>query len=61
MYSNNFVGARVELNLALSLCHIEYLQNKQRILKYLIPVEMNKGNYPSQELLRKYDLFNEYG
>lgn len=61
MYNNNFEAARVELNNALSLCHGSYLQNKQRILKYLIPVEMNKGNYPTEALLNKFDLTAEYG
>jgi hypothetical protein len=61
MYNNNFALARAELNSALALCHKDYLKNKQRILKYLIPVEMNKGNYPTEELLVKFDLKNEYG
>ena len=60
MYNNNFEGARVELNLALSLCHKDHIINKQRILKYLIPIEMNKGNYPSEALLQKFDLQKEY-
>lgn len=60
MYNNNFNEARTELNEALSLCHKDYLQNQQRILKYLIPVEMNKGNYPTPEMLKKYDLESEY-
>lgn len=61
MYNNNFQLARTELNSALDLCHKDYLKNKQRILKYLIPVEMNKGIYPTEELLTKFDLKSEYG
>ena len=46
---------------ALNLCHKDYIKNKQRILKYLIPIEMNKGNYPTEELLSKFELKSEYG
>ena len=46
--------------MALSLCHSDYTKNKQRILRYLIPVEMNKGNFPSEDLLQRYELAGEY-
>ena len=60
MYSNDFVQAQRHLKNALELCHDQGLVNQKKILKYLIPVEMNKGNYPSPDLLRKYDLEQEY-
>jgi hypothetical protein len=60
MYNNQFDDARIELNNALNLCHSGYLKNKQRILRYLIPVEMTKGNYPTESLLEEYELKNEY-
>ena len=30
-------------------------------MKYLIPLEIGKGNFPSQEQLMKFCLINEYG
>ena len=54
MYNNDFDKARFELNHALNLCHSNYLKNQQRILRYLIPVEMLKGNYPTEALLEKH-------
>ena len=56
MYDNQFEPAREELKQALDLCHVGYHDNKKRILRYLIPVEMNKGNYPTSDLLEKYNL-----
>ncbi len=61
MYNNNFTEARRELNQALSLCHKDYFENQQRILRYLIPIEINKGIYPTDELLTKFKLKQEYG
>lgn len=49
------------MNQALNLCHKDYLKNQQCILRYLIPIEMNKGKYPTIELLTKFDLKSEYG
>ena len=60
MYNNNFELARNELLNALQICHKDYLKNQQRILRYLIPVEMIKGNFPTEALLEKFDLKNEY-
>lgn len=61
MFNNDFERARQELNLALSLCHKDYKANQEAILKYLIPVEMNKGNYPTQEILKEFNLEKLYG
>lgn len=61
MYNNDFEQARNELSQALQLCHSDYLRNQQRILRYLIPVEMIKGTYPTAALLEKYELKSEYG
>ena len=51
VYNNSFDKARMELRRAFSLCHRDNMQNKQRILRYLIPVEMLAGKFPSQKLL----------
>lgn len=58
MYNNDFVRARHELQKAFGMTSKapEHIVNKQRILRYLIPVEMINGRFPSQRLLQKYDL-----
>jgi nuclear mRNA export protein PCID2/THP1 len=47
MYNNEHVQAREQLKLAFALCNNKFMKNKQRILRYLIPCEMLKGNFPS--------------
>ena len=61
MYNNAFDLARAELNNALQICHQGSTKNQQRILRYLIPVEMIKGNFPTEALLEKFELKSEYG
>ena len=58
MYNNDFVRARQELLKAFGMASRaqEHLENKQRILRYLIPVEMINGRFPSKKLLQSYDL-----
>lgn len=60
MYSNDYLGARKELTKAFSLCHVDEEINKLRILKYLIPVEILAGNFPSKDYLKSYRLDEEY-
>jgi hypothetical protein len=38
------------------MCHKDHKQNKSNILRYLIPVEMLAGKFPSQKLLMIYNL-----
>jgi hypothetical protein len=47
MYNNSFDKARHELRKAFSLCHRDHHENKQRIMRYLVPVEMLVGKFPS--------------
>jgi len=56
MYSSDFEMAKLELEKAFQLCSQDYIKNKQRILRYLIPIQMNTGNFPSNKLLETYDL-----
>ena len=56
MYNNDFKSARQELKKAFEMCHKDYFENKQRILRYLIPVEMTAGRFPSAKLLSEYNL-----
>lgn len=32
-----------------------------KILRYLIPIEINRGNFPTLKLLQDYNLHEEYG
>ena len=61
MYNNDFMRARQELLKAFGMANRqgEFVDNKQRILRYLIPIEMIHGRFPSQVLLERYGL-NEY-
>ena len=61
MYNNDFVGARVELLKAFGMASSDtnepvHFSNKQRILRYLVPVEMINGRFPSKVLLERYQL-----
>ena len=59
MYNNDFSGAKHELQKAFKLCHKDQFQNKQRILRYLVPVEMTYGKFPTENMLEEYEL-HEY-
>ena len=57
LYQNDLRRAKQELERAFELCHKDYCENKQRILRYLIPVEVAvAGKFPSKKLLQEYDL-----
>ena len=57
LYQNDLRRARQELERAFELCHKDYRENKQRIMRYLIPVEVAvAGKFPSAKLLKEYDL-----
>jgi hypothetical protein len=43
------------------MCHVDHIENKKKILRFLIPIEMNRDIYPTLELLNIYGLKNEYG
>jgi len=60
--------ARQELKNAYNLCvntqnanNCEETINLRHILKFLIPLEMMAGNFPSEELLQKHSLSSEFG
>ena len=59
LYNNDFVSARVELLKAFGMASSDsnepvHFSNKQRILRYLVPVEMINGRFPSKVLLERY-------
>ena len=59
MYSNDLEEANQCLDFAFTNCHKEAGGNKKRILKFLIPIKMTLGFFPSEALLKKYQL-DEY-
>ncbi|TNV78464.1 hypothetical protein FGO68_gene14887 [Halteria grandinella] len=56
IYKNELPEAREKLRFAFEHSHPGYPNNKRKILKFLIPVEMNLYNFPSEQLLTKYNL-----
>ncbi len=61
MYGNHLEESRKRLTHALDLCHVDHIENKRKILRFLIPIEMNRDNNPSSDLLDNYGLKSEYG
>ena len=59
IYKNSFSEARKQLRFAFLNCHPDYHQNMKKILKFLVPVEMNLYTFPTKALLLKYNL-NDY-
>ena len=62
MYNNDFLRARQELLRAFGMANSaqDHVDNKQRILRYLLPIEMINGRFPSQTLLERYDLIEYF-
>ncbi|EDO39944.1 predicted protein [Nematostella vectensis] len=56
MFDGDFCSAEEYLSFAFEHCHRESPKNKRAILIYLIPVKMLLGNFPKQEVLKKYRL-----
>lgn len=54
IYENNFPAAREHLRFAFANCHNDNPRNKKKILKFLVPVEINLFVFPSKALLQKY-------
>ncbi|PAV89038.1 hypothetical protein WR25_14974 isoform B [Diploscapter pachys] len=56
MFDAKLALAESSLLYAFRNCPPEYVENKRRILIYLIPVKMFLGQMPKKELLHKYEL-----
>jgi hypothetical protein len=56
VFEEKFVEAEKSLDFAFQHCHAGAVQNKRRILEFLIPVKLRLGSFPSLKLLRKYNL-----
>jgi hypothetical protein len=59
-FDENYEKAKTDLMDCLNVCHKHHLNNKRKILHYLIPTMMILGKSPSFKLLQKYDLLNLY-
>ena len=56
IYKNDLKSARDQLRQAFTLCHPGYTNNHRKILKFLVPLEMNLNKFPTNALLEKYHL-----
>lgn len=54
---NNFTKAEKELDLALRQCKNNAEMNQRTIIKYLIPVKIYCGKFPSAELIKRYKAY----
>lgn len=59
IFEDKYMAARESLMYALRHCHKDAFANRQRILAYLIPVQLFFGRLPSAQLLARYK-FTEY-
>jgi len=59
MFEDQYDLAETNLEYALQHCHKTALTNKKAILRNLIPVKLLRGRFPTQSLLKKYEL-NEF-
>jgi nuclear mRNA export protein PCID2/THP1 len=56
LFEDQYQAAEENLDYALQHCHKDALSNKQKILRYLVPVKLYRGRLPSPKLLQKYSL-----
>ncbi|KAF9534585.1 hypothetical protein CPB83DRAFT_866015 [Crepidotus variabilis] len=57
--NEEFAKSEEELTLAFYNCHLEAHGNQERILAYLIPLRILRGNLPSAELLKRFPVLQE--
>lgn len=61
LYNNEYQSARINLRMAHTLAvNTQNQKNVQKILRYLIPAEMQVGKFPTKELLQENDLLEYY-
>lgn len=60
LFEDQYGDAERNLDYAFQNCHFQALKNKKIILRYLVPVKLYRGRFPSPMLLQKYGL-TEYG
>ncbi len=56
LFEDNFSAAEEHLEYAYNLCPYNANHNKRCILRYLIPIKLYRGKFPSIQLLQEYKL-----
>lgn len=56
MYEDQHAMAEKNLDFAFAHCHRSATSNKRKILRYLVPVKLYRGRFPTPQLLQKYGL-----
>lgn len=56
IYDDNYQKAADDLQYAFKFCHVNAQSNIRKILRYLIPIKMLRGELPSEELLSRFQL-----
>ncbi|KAG5186711.1 hypothetical protein JKP88DRAFT_194055 [Tribonema minus] len=56
LFEDKYEEALTALTTALNLCHKDAYHNRRKIITVLIPLHLNFGRFPTEALLRKYDL-----
>jgi hypothetical protein len=56
LFEDQYQAAEENLDYALQHCHKSAAANKQKILRYLVPVKLYRGRLPSARLMEKYSL-----
>ena len=57
LFENQFKRAERELDTAFKECYQKSFKNQRNILKFLLPVKILCGKFPSVELIQKYRLY----
>ncbi|THV08156.1 hypothetical protein K435DRAFT_707751 [Dendrothele bispora CBS 962.96] len=57
--NEDYARAEEELTLAFYHCHVEAQANQERVLTYLLPLRLLKGQLPSDELLSRFPIIRE--
>lgn len=56
MYQNDYPASKDSLMFAFENCPATAARNKKKILKFLVPIQMNMNTFPAKELLQTYQL-----
>lgn len=60
LFEENYAQAKESFMFSFLSCPNEAVQNKRKILFYLIPLTLLEGRFPSKQLLIKYQLVDEF-
>lgn len=57
LFDSRFKPAEENLETAFHKCPVNAIENRKQILKYLVPVKIFCGKFPTKEFFEKYELF----